>query len=205
MLSSGTEDDGLVVNGMSNYARNSRWSNSALVVTVKANEDFNCENNVLAGLDFIKDIEHKAFNLSKEMASGRELPAITVEEFLNDSLSLDPLPKTSTPSGIFKADLAKILPPFVMEGLKKALLNFDKKMKGFIHPQSILIAPETRTSAPVTIVRDPKTLQSPSYLGLYPCGEGAGYAGGITSAAVDGIKVAMAILEKQQGSDIPFC
>jgi len=197
VLSSGTEGNGLVVNGMSNYARNSRWSNSALVVTVKAGQDFNADENVLAGLDFIKDIEHKAFNLSKEKASGRELPAITVEEFLNDSLNDVPLPKTSTPSGIFKADLKKILPPFVIEHLKNALKNFDKKMKGFIHAKSILIAPETRTSAPVTITRDKETLESTSHQGLYPCGEGAGYAGGITSSAVDGIKVAMAIIDKE--------
>jgi uncharacterized FAD-dependent dehydrogenase len=196
VLSSGTEDDGLVVNGMSNYARNSRWSNSALVVTVKAYEDFKAEN-VLGGLDFIKEIERKAYNLSKEKATGRELPAITVEEFLNDSQNLDPLPKTSTPSGIFKADLREILPPFVIDHLKNALRQFDKKMKCFIHSKSILIAPETRTSAPVTITRDKEGLESESHQGLYPCGEGAGYAGGITSSAVDGIKVAMAIIEKE--------
>ena len=196
VLSSGTEDDGLVVNGMSNYARNSRWSNSALVVTVKADEDFPTEN-VLGGLDFIKEIERKAYNLSKEKATGRELPAITVEEFLNDSLNQDPLPKTSTPSGIFKADLREILPLFVIDHLKNALRKFDKKMKGFIHAKSILIAPETRTSAPVTILRDKENLESQSHQGLYPCGEGAGYAGGITSSAVDGIKVAMAIIEKE--------
>jgi len=197
VLSSGTEADGLVVNGMSNYARNSRWSNSALVVTVKAGQDYSTDENVLEGLDFIKDIERKAFNLSKEKATGKELPAITVEEFLNDSLNSDPLPKTSTPSGIFKADLREILPPFVTLHLKNALTNFDKKMKGFIHPKSILIAPETRTSAPVTIMRDKETLESLTHLGLYPCGEGAGYAGGITSAAVDGIKVAMSIIDKE--------
>ncbi|TDJ03838.1 MAG: hypothetical protein E2O68_09315 [Deltaproteobacteria bacterium] len=197
VLSSGTEDDGLVVNGMSNYARGSRWSNSAIVVTVKADEDFSTKDNVLAGLDFIKEIEHKAFNLSKEQATGRELPAITVEEFLNDSLNSEPLPKTSTPSGIFKADLREIFPPFVIQHLKNALKNFDKKMKGFIHPKSILIAPETRTSAPVTITRDKETLESLTHKGLYPCGEGAGYAGGITSSAVDGIKVAMAIINKE--------
>ncbi|RLA61206.1 MAG: hypothetical protein DRQ89_11700, partial [Epsilonproteobacteria bacterium] len=177
VLSSGTEDDGLVVNGMSNYARNSRWSNSAIVVTVKAGQDFSFEENILGGLEFIKEIERKAYNLSIEKASGRELPAITVEEFLNDSINQNELPKTSSPSGIFKADLRAILPSFVIDHLKSALINFDKKMKGFIHPKSILIAPETRTSAPVTITRDKTTLESISHTGLYPCGEGAGYAG----------------------------
>jgi len=105
------------------------------------------------------------------------------------------LPSTSSPSGLFKYDLTKILPQFVIEHLRKGLVNFEKKMPGFSTTQALLIAPETRTSAPVTIVRNKEDLMSSSHEGLYPCGEGAGYAGGITSAAVDGIKIAESILK----------
>lgn len=200
VLSSGTDPNGLVANGMSNYARNSKWSNSALVVTIKANTDFSCENDVLGGLKFIESVERKAYELSRKDASGKELPAQTVGEFLSGKLNDKPLPVSSSPSHIFKADLTKILPPFVVEELKKALVDFNRKMEGFIAPEALLIAPETRTSAPVTILRDEETLMSLSHQNLYPCGEGAGYAGGITSSAVDGIKIAMSIIKREKSS-----
>lgn len=196
VLSSGTEADGIVVNGMSNYARNSRWSNSALVVTVKAQEDFSIEDK-LAGMDFQHRIEQKAYQVSKDEADGRMLPAMTVREFLDGKLNEKPLPKTSSPSGIFKTDLRKIFPEFIVEHLKEGLAEFNKKMKGFAYDEALLIAPETRTSAPITIERDKESLESTSHQGLYPCGEGAGYAGGITSAAVDGIRVVEAILKSR--------
>jgi uncharacterized FAD-dependent dehydrogenase len=194
ILSSGTDKDGLVVNGMSNYARNSPWSNSALVVSVRAGVDFSVKDGVLSGLRFIHEIEKKAFSLSKKYASGKELPAQRVGEFLKGRLDGRPLPKTSTPSGIFKADLKELFPPFIVSHLKNALVNFNRKIKGFTCDEALLIAPETRTSSVVTILRDKNDLQSPSHKGLYPCGEGAGYAGGITSSAVDGVKVAEAII-----------
>jgi len=192
VLSSGTDDFGIVVNGMSNYARNSRWSNSALVVSVKAGQDF-ATDDILGGLYFQNDIEKKAFQYSQEKASGKEVPVQNLKDFLNHSLS-GKLPKTSCPSGIFEQDLRTILPPFVSQHLTNALEMFDRRMNGFVSEKALLLAPETRTSAPVTITRDRETLISTSISGLYPCGEGAGYAGGITSAAVDGIKVAMSIL-----------
>lgn len=195
VLSSGTEQDGIVVNGMSNYARNSRWSNSAIVVSVKAGEDF-LEDSPLSGLDFQQEIERKAYLLSKEKADGKKLPAMTVREFLADKLDDKELPKTSCPSGIFKADLRLIFPEFIIEHLKEGLIAFDNKIKNFSSGDSLLIAPETRTSAPVTVLRDKKTFESINIKGLYPCGEGAGYAGGITSAAVDGIKVIESMIEK---------
>lgn len=194
VLSSGTDVDGIVVNGMSNYARNSRWSNSALVVSVKAGVDYPSDK-LLAGLDFQNKIERKAFELSKKYATGRELPAMTVGEFLKGKLdSTKELPKTSSPSSLFKANLSEIFPPFIIEHLKFALSEFEHMMNGFSHEDALLIAPETRTSSPVTILRDKKSYESTSHKGLYPCGEGAGHAGGITSAAVDGIKVAMSII-----------
>ena len=196
VLSSGTEADGIVVNGMSNFARNSPWSNSALVVSVKAGEDFTLDD-VLAGHKFQSDIEKKAYNYSVEFASGKEVPAQKLKDFLDNKKS-NTLPKTSCPSGIFSHEINSILPEFIVNGLRDGLHSFDKKMPGFICNEGLLLAPETRTSAPVTILRNRATFESDSHKGLYPCGEGAGYAGGITSAAVDGVKVAMAILRKEK-------
>jgi hypothetical protein len=192
VLSSGTEKDGIVVNGMSNSAQNSPWSNSALVVTVHAGRDFSGDQ--LAGLDFQHAIEKKAYDLSVEKATGRELPAMTVGEFLDGKLNDKPLPKTSTPSKLFKTDIREIFPDFINKHILEGLKDFDSNMKGFAFHDAVLVAPESRTSAPVTILRDKLTCESVSHKGLYPCGEGAGYAGGITSAAVDGIKIVESII-----------
>jgi len=199
VLSSGTEADGIVVNGMSNYARNSRWSNAALVVSVKAGQDFSSDN-LLAGMEFQHGIEKKAYEASVQNASGRELPAQTLKEFMENKLNpnLDKI-KTSTPSGIVRTSLRDILPSFVTLHLSNALLKFDESLKGFVSDKALLIAPETRTSAPITILRDKETMESTSHQGLFPCGEGAGHAGGITSAAVDGVKIAMSLLKKEKG------
>lgn len=194
VLSSGTEKNGIVVNGMSNYARNSPWSNAALVVSVKADRDLE-DSSLMAGLHFQHSIEQKAFSLSKKFATGRELPAMTIKEFMEGKLDSRPLPKTSSPSGVFKADIREIFPDFINEHLKKGLQEFNRDLPGFIYENGLLIAPETRTSAPLTILRDKTSLISVSHQGLYPCGEGAGYAGGITSAAVDGVKCALSILK----------
>ncbi len=197
VLSSGTEENGIVVNGMSNFARNSPWSNAALVVSVKTDKDLKSDD-LMAGLKFQHEIEQKAYALSKEHATGRELPAMTIKEFMEGKLDERDLPKTSSPSSIFKADIRQIFPDFINKHLKQGLLEFDRSLPGFIHKDALLIAPETRTSAPLTILRDKNTLISVSHNGLYPCGEGAGYAGGITSAAVDGVKVAISILRQEQ-------
>ncbi|OUR97819.1 hypothetical protein A9Q84_06365 [Halobacteriovorax marinus] len=200
VLSSGTEADGIVVNGMSNYARNSRWSNSALVVSVKANQDFSTEN-VLGGLDFQHGIEKKAFEVSSELASGKELPSQTLKDFLDGSVGKSTMPKTSTPSGIVEAQISEILPDFVTNHLRDALTQFDQRMNGFVSKNALLLAPETRTSAPVTISRDKVTLESTTHRGLFPCGEGAGHAGGITSAAVDGVRIAMSMIQTEKGHE----
>ena len=194
VLSSGTDKNGIVVNGMSNFARNSPWSNSALVVTIRAGKDFP-QTDVLAGLHFQEAIEQKAFSLSQQFATGRELPAISVGEFMKGKVSADLLPVSSSPSKIFKANFADIFPKFIIDHLKMAIYKFNEQIPGFASKEALLIAPETRTSAPITILRDRESLRSESHLGLYPCGEGAGYAGGITSAAVDGIKVVESIVK----------
>lgn len=196
VLSSGTEKEGLVVNGMSNFARNSHWSNAALVVSVKVSKDIPGED-LMRGVKLQHEIEKKAFELSLLKATGRELPAMTMREFLTGKLTSDPLPKTSSPSGVFKADIRDLFPSFIVEHLTKGLQEFNKNLPGFITNDALLIAPETRTSSPITILRDKITLMSTSHQGLYPCGEGAGYAGGITSAAVDGVKCAMSIISNK--------
>ncbi len=192
VLASSTDKEGLVTNGMSNFACNSPWSNAALVVSVKTSQDCDIKKyGPLAGFRFIEEIEHKAFALSKEFAHCKELPAQRVEDFMIGEKSID-LPTTSTPSQLVSINLADLLPTFIINHLKNALSQFDKNIPGFMQ-QAVLIAPETRTSSPVTITRDKQSFESVSHHGLYPCGEGAGYAGGITSAAVDGIKVAESI------------
>ncbi|MFZ4715162.1 MAG: NAD(P)/FAD-dependent oxidoreductase [Bacteriovoracaceae bacterium] len=198
VLSSGTEKEGIVVNGMSNFARNSPWSNSALVVSVKKEEDFKPGQDALGGVHYQTNIEKKAFAISKRLGTGKELPAVTLKEFMEGKLDHRKLPITSSPSGLVKADLGEILPQNVMSHLKKSLLEFDHNLKGYVYEKALLIAPETRTSAPVTILRNKETLLSTSHLGLYPCGEGAGHAGGITSAAVDGIKVAESLVRSEK-------
>lgn len=197
VLSSSTDSQGIVTNGMSNSSCNSPWSNAALVVSVKSEIDCDIlQHGPLAGLKFIQAIERNAFEQSLEMASGKEMPAISVAEFLQDKINWqDPLPATSSPSQVFKTDLKNILPPFVVEHLRHALQKFNRFIPGFAQ-SGVIIAPETRTSAPVTVMRDEQTLESISHAQLYPCGEGAGFAGGITSAAVDGVKVADAIVQK---------
>jgi uncharacterized FAD-dependent dehydrogenase len=196
VLSSGTEANGLVVNGMSNFARNSPWSNAALVVTVKTAQL--AKKDLLAGLRFQHGIEEAAFRASKKAASGREIPAMTVGDFLEGKVSNQELPKSSCPSHLFKTDLRELLPKFVSKYLVEGLASFEKSLPGFTRGDALLMAPETRTSSPLTITRDRATYQSLSHEGLYPCGEGAGYAGGITSAAVDGVRVAYAILAQEK-------
>jgi hypothetical protein len=196
VLSSGTEKDGLVVNGMSNFARNSPWSNAALVVSVKSEKL--AEKDLLAGMRFQHKIEQTAFSVSKREASGREIPAMTIKEFVAGRVDSKKLPSTSCPSHIFKSELAEIFPATLIEHLKAGLVQFEKSLPGFTQEDALLLAPETRTSSPLTIVRDRQHYQSTSHQGLYPCGEGAGYAGGITSAAVDGVRVALAILSQEK-------
>ncbi len=196
VLSSGTDVDGLVTNGMSNYSRSSPWSNSALVVSVKKDKDFCAGENQLGGLEFQRTIEKKAFEFSRKHKTGREIPAQNISDFLAANNTSKALVKTSCPSGIVAANLEEILPPFVVAQLRQALLKFNQNMPGIIGQQGLLLAPETRTSSPVTILRHPENLESITHSDLYPCGEGAGHAGGITSAAVDGIKSAHAFIQK---------
>jgi uncharacterized FAD-dependent dehydrogenase len=185
-----TEPDGVVVNGMSLSRRDSPFANAGLVVSVSA-EDFGPEGaGPLAGVEFQRAIERATF----AAGGGRfRAPAQRLDDFLAGRPSRS-LGETSYRPGLAPADLGAVLPPFVAEALRTGLRQIGSRLPPFLLPEALLIAAETRTSAPVRFLRDATTLVSPSAAGLYPCGEGAGYAGGIVSAALDGARVADRIL-----------
>lgn len=191
ILSSGTEANGVVSNGMSNYRRNSPFANAAIVVSVDPGKD---SQDKFAGLKWRKNLEQKAFQQVQKNSGSNELPAQRVTDFLKEKIGS--VEKGSCPSGASAVDFNQLLPKEICENLKEALTSFDKKMPGFVDNDVQLFGVESRTSCPVRITRDKESLESVSHAGLYPTGEGAGYAGGITSAAVDGIKVAEKIIQK---------
>lgn len=187
VVNGASEEEGLVVNGMSNFRRDTLWSNSALVVSVTP-DDFP-GTNPLAGVDFQRHWEKQAFLLG---GSDYCAPAQPVLEYLDGTGGyLD----SSIKPGVKHADVKACLPDFVDAGLRLALPIFNQRMRGFVGPEACLIGVETRTSAPVRILRA-ATGQSISLTNLYPAGEGAGYAGGIMSAALDGIKTAENIIHQ---------
>lgn len=192
VLSSGTEADGLVCNGMSNYRRNSPFANAAIVASIDYTKTFG--RDLFAGLKFRRSLETQAYAMVKAAGGTKELPGQRLTDFFAKKRG-DALPNSS-PSGVRATPLHELLPEAMNKHLRSSLEKFDRQMKGFIHPSAQLIGVESRTSCPVRVLRDPDTLMSPSHSGLYPCGEGAGYAGGITSAACDGIRVADAICEQ---------
>ncbi|MBQ8320731.1 MAG: FAD-dependent monooxygenase [Clostridia bacterium] len=190
VMPAASETGGVVVNGMSNYARDGENANSALIAQVKA-EDFGGEHP-LAGVEFQRELERAAYEAG---GGGYAAPTQLVKDFLVGRVSEKYGEISPTyPVGTAFADLNAILPKTVRESLKAAILDMDRRLKGFACPEAVLTGVESRTSAPVRIERD-ETLQSVSCEGLYPCGEGAGYAGGITSSAADGLRVAEKIFE----------
>lgn len=189
VMASSSGENEIVTNGMSTFARDGENANSAVLVNITP-EDFE-GNSPLEGIYFQKELEKKAFILG---GSNFYAPIQKFGDFLENRKTekLGKVKPTYKP-GVTFANLQEILPQYVTETLKEGILDFDKKIKGFADEDSILTGVETRTSSPVRIVRD-ETLQS-NIKGIYPCGEGAGYAGGITTAAMDGIKCAIKILE----------
>lgn len=186
-----TENDEVVVNGMSLARRDSPFANSGMVVTVEPEDTlpFQSEYGVLAGIAFQKKLEQ----LAKEHGGGGQVaPGQRVTDFLNGQASAS-LPDTSYFPGIRPARLDQILPDWIVSRMRRGLDLFGKQMRGYITDECNLIGFETRTSSPVRIPRSPDTLQHPEISGLYPCAEGAGYAGGIVSAALDGIRCADAL------------
>ena len=192
-----TENDEVVVNGMSLSRRDSKFANSGLVVTVEPEDttEFEGEHGLLAGIGFQKWLERRA---KEEGGGGQVAPAQRVVDFLAGKLSRD-LPETSYFPGLKSARLDEILPEFIVSRMRQGLEKFGRSMKGYLTDEALLIGFETRTSSPVRIPRDAVTLQHPEIPNLFPCGEGAGYAGGIVSAALDGRKCAEAVAVRVSG------
>jgi len=189
VLASSTQGGRMVVNGMSNANHASGFANSGLVVQVNKEEWY--PGGIQEALDFQKTIEEKAQQLVYEAGGSLEIPAQRVVDFLENKVG--PLPKSSSPSGVIAVNLRNVYPEKLTRSFIKALHVFEKKMPGFISEEALLHGVESRTSSPLRILRDKEFLYAPQYKNFYPCGEGAGYAGGITSAAIDGVKIADSI------------
>lgn len=185
-----TEDKEIVVNGWSPSKRNNPYANSGTVTQINLDDVPNALTNPLALLDFQQQVEHRAYFLG-----GGKLvaPAQRMIDFVEGKVSAS-LPQNSYKPGTASVDLKNVLPDFVYAALRQALPIFGQKMKGYYTNEAILVGVESRTSSPIRIPRDKATYQHPQVKGLYPCAEGAGYAGGIVSAAVDGINCVNAIL-----------
>ncbi len=180
----------LVVNGWSPSKRNNPYANSGIVVSVETKNFASLRKyGALAGMYFQQSVEQKAF----ETGGGKFVaPAQRLVDFIDNRLSSS-LPDCSYIPGIHSATLKTVLPDFIYQNLQQAFKEFGKKMKGYLTNEAVVVATESRTSSPVRIPRDAESLQHPQIKNLYPCGEGAGYAGGIISAAMDGERVAVAI------------
>ena len=187
-----TEPEGVVVNGMSLSKRDSPFANAGMVVAIGAGDFGPAAMGPLAGVEFQRGIEAAAFRAG---GGGFRAPAQRLGDFLAGRASAS-LPRTSYRPGVVEARMEEVFPPFVAAALKEGLAALARRMPGFLHPDAVLVAAETRTSAPVRMPRDASTLESASVEGVYPVGEGAGYAGGIVSAALDGGRVAEAILAR---------
>lgn len=185
VVNASSEKGRIAVNGMSYNARDGRNANSAVLVGVDTSDYF--KNDVLDGMYFQREIEEKAYSVGKGLPVSEDIGSFLGQGVSNGSVT--PTVKT----GVTFGKIEDVLPRFVTDSLKEGILLFDRKLKGFADPSAVLTAPETRSSSPVKIIRH--DCGEASLKGLYPCGEGAGYAGGITSAAVDGLKTAEKVIE----------
>ena len=201
LVPSATEDGYTVLNGMSNSARNSKWANAGVVVSIEPDdvpEEYK-KYGVFSLLNFQHDVEKKMFDYAAEHAEADEngvvnklcAPAQRMVDFCEEQMSED-LPETSYRPGVVSAPLYELLPECVASRLQKAFPLINNKMRGYYTEDALLLGVKSRTSSPVRIVRDAETCQCPQVPGLFPCGEGAGYSGGIVSSAIDGINCAVA-------------
>jgi uncharacterized protein len=193
-----SEANRVVTNGMSQYSRNERNANAGIVVGINPEEDF--PGHPLAGVELQEQLESRAFELGGQDYCA---PAQLVGDFIRGKASqkLGEVEPSYKP-GVKLCDLAPSLPQYAIEAIREALPEFGKQIRGFDRKDAILTGIETRTSSPVRITRDNETLQSLNTRGLFPAGEGAGYAGGILSAGVDGIKVAEAVAKAMLGDSL---
>lgn len=200
IVPSPTLPGGICVNGMSHASRRGQFGNSALIVSVEPSdfgsfgdiEGLNDYDGLLAGMAFQHEAERRAYELG---GGGFIAPAQRLCDFREGRPSVDMRESTYKP-GIAAGDLSRCYPEFIIKSLQTALERFEQKMNGFLTNDAILVGVETRTSSPVRIERDDSSFQSLSIAGLYPTGEGAGYGGGIVSAALDGLRVSERILEE---------
>lgn len=195
LVPSATEPGSIVMNGMSNSARTGRWANSGVVVQINP-EDIPEEYDsagAFKGLEFQKDVERKMYEYASVRSDNpMAAPAQRMVDFCEDTLSED-LPETSYKPGVVSAPLHELLPPFIAERLQKVFPEVEHHtMRGYYTNDALLIGVESRTSSPVRIPRNPETCEADNFPGLLPCGEGAGYSGGIVSSAIDGINCAVA-------------
>jgi hypothetical protein len=190
IIPASTQDHAQVVNGMSFAKRNSPFANAGVVVEIRlADIPGLASMGPLAALNYQQTLERAAF---RNGGGGVIVPAQRLVDFVENRLS-DTLPTCSYPPGVTISPLHQWLPPFICRRLQAGFRAFDRSMRGFLTNEAVVVGVESRTSSPVRIPRDPLTLQHGSVPGLFPCGEGAGYAGGIVSCAVDGERVAEAV------------
>lgn len=195
IVPSATMPGQIVVNGMSNSQRNSSYANSGIVATVELEDLINYHQyGPFAGMRFQEDMEQMSFAAGN---GGQTAPAQRLEDFVK-GIPSSSLASTSYHPGIIPAPLHKLLPEFISHRLKLAFNMFNDQMKGFLTNEANILAVESRTSSPIRIPRDEDTLEHVQIANLYPCGEGAGYSGGIISSAIDGDRCASAISRKQK-------
>ncbi|MCG9881709.1 MAG: FAD-binding protein, partial [Bacteroidia bacterium] len=184
----------IVVNGWSPSKRNNPYANSGIVVSVQPDDyKMYASHGALAGLKFQSQVEKDCFEKGNKSL---QAPAQRLIDFVNGKPS-SILPKNSYLPGTISRNLHEILPSFVAKSLQQAFVLFGQKMKGYLNEDAIILATESRTSSPVRIPRNKETYEHPEIKGLYPCAEGAGYAGGIVSAAMDGENCAQACSNNQ--------
>ncbi len=191
LVPSSTEEGTVVLNGMSNAARNSKWANSGVVVQIEPGDQPAEYTGPFALMDFQRDIERKMYEYASTHGGKHPFtaPAQRMKDFCRGIVSKD-LPKTSYHPGALSSPLHELLPEHVSMRLRRAFPQVDRQMHGYYTNDALLLGTESRTSSPVRLPRNPETLQHVDVPGLYPCGEGAGYAGGIVSSALDGINCA---------------
>lgn len=191
VVASASEEGGIVINGMSEHARDRENANSALLVQVHPKD---VGSHLLDGIEFQRSLEKAAFHAGGDTYHA---PAQLVQDYINDipSQKIGSVTPSYQPA-VHLCNLREVLPDFVNEALLEALPAFDRKLHGFMMKDAVMTGVETRSSSPIRIVRDSSTLISENVNNLYPCGEGAGYAGGIVSAAIDGLRCAEKVIER---------
>ena len=193
LVPSSTEEQTVVLNGMSNAARNSKWANAGVVVQIEPGDQPEQYQGPFALMDFQRDVERAMYRYAQEHGARHPFtaPAQRMKDFCRGLVSKD-LPKTSYHPGTVSAPLHELLPDHVASRLRKVFPMVERSMRGYYTNDALLLGVESRTSSPIRLPRNPETLEHVDVPGLYPCGEGAGYAGGIVSSALDGINCAVA-------------